>query len=34
MSQPSISHHDALFKTFLADIDIARDFLQAHLPRS
>ncbi|MBI0575685.1 Rpn family recombination-promoting nuclease/putative transposase, partial [Pectobacterium parmentieri] len=24
--------HDAIFKQFLSDIDIARDFLTAHLP--
>ncbi len=24
--------HDAIFKQFLSDIDIARDFLAAHLP--
>ncbi len=28
------SHHDALFKTFLSDVDIARDFFQIHLPPS
>ncbi len=32
MSQPSLSQHDALFKTFLGDIDIARDVFQIHLP--
>ncbi|WGL93945.1 Rpn family recombination-promoting nuclease/putative transposase [Arsenophonus nasoniae] len=28
----TLSHHDALFKKFLGDITIARDFLQIHLP--
>ncbi len=28
------SHHDALFKTFLTDIAIARDFFEIHLPSS
>ncbi|WP_131865065.1 Rpn family recombination-promoting nuclease/putative transposase [Biostraticola tofi] len=32
MSQHSLSQHDALFKKFLGDIDIARDFFQIHLP--
>lgn len=27
-----LSHHDSLFKKFLGDITIARDFLQIHLP--
>ena len=26
------SHHDALFKKFLGDINVARDFLDIHLP--
>ncbi|MEA9393673.1 Rpn family recombination-promoting nuclease/putative transposase, partial [Acerihabitans sp. TG2] len=28
------SHHDALFKKFLGDIEVARDFLDIHLPAS
>ncbi|PAV05380.1 ISNCY family transposase [Arsenophonus sp. ENCA] len=28
----TLSYHDALFKQFLGDITIARDFLQIHLP--
>ncbi|HGJ5883581.1 Rpn family recombination-promoting nuclease/putative transposase [Arsenophonus sp.] len=28
----TLSHHDSLFKKFLGDITIARDFLQIHLP--
>jgi predicted transposase YdaD len=28
------SHHDALFKKFLGDINVARDFLDIHLPAS
>ncbi|HGJ5884366.1 Rpn family recombination-promoting nuclease/putative transposase, partial [Arsenophonus sp.] len=27
-----LSHHDSLFKKFLGDITIARDFLKIHLP--
>lgn len=27
-----LMHHDALFKKFLSDITVARDFLEAHLP--
>ncbi len=26
------SHHDALFKLFFADIAVARDFFEIHLP--
>lgn len=29
-----LSHHDGLFKKFLGDITIARDFLQIHLPEN
>lgn len=29
---PSLSHHDSLFKKFLGDIAVARDFLEVHLP--
>uniref|UniRef100_A0A3B0M3L1 Transposase (putative) YhgA-like domain-containing protein n=1 Tax=Arsenophonus endosymbiont of Trialeurodes vaporariorum TaxID=235567 RepID=A0A3B0M3L1_9GAMM len=32
MTKPSLSQHDALFKKFLGDIAIARDFLEVHLP--
>ncbi|MGL9724267.1 Rpn family recombination-promoting nuclease/putative transposase [Sodalis sp. (in: enterobacteria)] len=32
MSKPSLSQHDALFKKFLGDIAVARDFLEIHLP--
>ena len=28
------SHHDALFKKFLSDINVARDFFEIHLPPS
>jgi predicted transposase/invertase (TIGR01784 family) len=28
----SLTHHDALFKKFLGDITVARDFLEIHLP--
>ncbi len=28
------SHHDAFFKNFLGDINVAQDFLQIHLPAS
>jgi len=30
----SLSHHDALFKKFLGNIAVARDFLDIHLPAS
>ncbi|RXK32689.1 hypothetical protein BBD39_10170 [Arsenophonus endosymbiont of Bemisia tabaci Asia II 3] len=29
-----LSHHDHLFKTFLGDITITRDFLTIHLPEN
>lgn len=32
MSISSLSQHDALFKKFLGDIAVARDFLEIHLP--
>lgn len=32
MSKSALSQHDSLFKKFLGDIAIARDFLEAHLP--
>ncbi|WP_074013332.1 Rpn family recombination-promoting nuclease/putative transposase [Candidatus Sodalis sp. SoCistrobi] len=32
MSTSSLSQHDALFKKFLGDIAVARDFLEIHLP--
>ncbi|BAE74010.1 hypothetical protein SGGMMB4_01700 [Sodalis glossinidius str. 'morsitans'] len=32
MTKPSLSQHDSLFKKFLGDIAIARDFLEVHLP--
>ncbi|BAE74926.1 hypothetical protein SGGMMB4_03845 [Sodalis glossinidius str. 'morsitans'] len=32
MSNSSLSQHDALFKKFLGDIAVARDFLEIHLP--
>lgn len=32
MTKSSLSQHDALFKKFLGDIDVARDFLESHLP--
>ncbi|MEN3262260.1 Rpn family recombination-promoting nuclease/putative transposase [Sodalis endosymbiont of Spalangia cameroni] len=28
----SLSHHDAMFKKFLGDIEVARDFMEIHLP--
>ncbi len=28
----SLSHHDHVFKKFLGDIAVARDFLEIHLP--
>ncbi|CAK8741702.1 ISNCY family transposase ISSen7 [Sodalis praecaptivus] len=32
MTKSSLSQHDALFKKFLGDIAVARDFLEIHLP--
>ncbi|MFS1582993.1 MAG: Rpn family recombination-promoting nuclease/putative transposase [Candidatus Arsenophonus phytopathogenicus] len=32
MTKSSLSQHDALFKKFLSDIPVARDFLEVHLP--
>ncbi|WP_334470432.1 Rpn family recombination-promoting nuclease/putative transposase [Arsenophonus sp. PmNCSU2021_1] len=32
MTKSSLSQHDSLFKKFLGDIAIARDFLEVHLP--
>ncbi|CAK8743491.1 ISNCY family transposase ISRor2 [Sodalis praecaptivus] len=32
MTKSSLSQHDALFKKFLGDITVARDFLEIHLP--
>ncbi|WP_406707087.1 Rpn family recombination-promoting nuclease/putative transposase [Sodalis sp.] len=32
MTTSSLSQHDALFKKFLSDIAVARDFLEIHLP--
>ncbi|CAK8742115.1 Recombination-promoting nuclease RpnA [Sodalis praecaptivus] len=32
MKKSSLSQHDALFKKFLGDIAVARDFLEIHLP--
>ncbi|BAE74041.1 hypothetical protein SGGMMB4_01774 [Sodalis glossinidius str. 'morsitans'] len=32
MSKSSLSQHDSLFKKFLGDIAVARDFLEIHLP--
>ncbi|PAV08366.1 ISNCY family transposase [Arsenophonus sp. ENCA] len=32
MKKTSLSQHDALFKKFLGDIAVARDFLEVHLP--
>ncbi|MFT8210892.1 MAG: Rpn family recombination-promoting nuclease/putative transposase [Symbiopectobacterium sp.] len=32
MTKSSLSQHDALFKKFLGDIAVARDFLEVHLP--
>ncbi|MGL9724407.1 Rpn family recombination-promoting nuclease/putative transposase [Sodalis sp. (in: enterobacteria)] len=33
MTKSSLSQHDALFKKFLGDIVVARDFLEIHLPQ-
>ncbi|MGX8943063.1 Rpn family recombination-promoting nuclease/putative transposase [Symbiopectobacterium sp. Eva_TO] len=32
MTKSSLSQHDSLFKKFLGDIAVARDFLEVHLP--
>ncbi len=32
MTKSSLSIHDSLFKKFLGDIAVARDFLEVHLP--
>ncbi|WP_291971444.1 Rpn family recombination-promoting nuclease/putative transposase [Candidatus Symbiopectobacterium sp.] len=32
MSKSSLSQHDSLFKKFISDIAVARDFLEVHLP--
>ncbi|WP_425393802.1 Rpn family recombination-promoting nuclease/putative transposase [Candidatus Arsenophonus triatominarum] len=32
MKKSSLSQHDSLFKKFLGDIAVARNFLQIHLP--
>ncbi|WP_406706913.1 Rpn family recombination-promoting nuclease/putative transposase [Sodalis sp.] len=32
MTKSSLSQHDSLFKKFLSDIAVARDFLEIHLP--
>ncbi len=32
MTTSSLSQHDSLFKKFLGDITVARDFLEIHLP--
>ncbi|MBG6243097.1 MAG: Rpn family recombination-promoting nuclease/putative transposase [Candidatus Symbiopectobacterium sp. Dall1.0] len=32
MTKSSLSQHDSLFKKFLSDIAVARDFLEVHLP--
>ncbi|MEA9391526.1 Rpn family recombination-promoting nuclease/putative transposase [Acerihabitans sp. TG2] len=32
--QKTLAHHDALFKNYLGDITVARDFLDVHLPPS
>ncbi len=34
LMKKTLSHHDSLFKKFLGDITIARDFLQIHLPEN
>jgi len=32
LMKKTLSHHDSLFKKFLGDVTIERDFLQIHLP--